>query len=226
MGAPRCRSASWRHKDSSPDAPAVHMCPWESRNQPAVTARRGAHASGRGSGGVAACAGSAQTGLPPGSWGACPRRPARDVTSRPPGPTRRDAGSHPGPKPHGIPELAGGTAETMSTREIHLTAYRLPATGYRDAWPRTPLTSLSTQQAVSLRDGVPPSGVTDQADGITRSRREWPSWEALLRLAGPGSAVIARAPSSGPHRTAPKRRRRTVIGYTTTGDTTAYETPA
>lgn len=70
------------------------------------------------------------------------------------------------------------------------------------------------------QDGVPPSGVADQADGIPRSRLQCPSPEALLRLVGSGPAVIAPTAGSGTYRTAPKRKRRTVIGYTTTGDTT------
>ncbi|MDT9701757.1 hypothetical protein [Streptomyces sp. P17] len=41
-------------------------------------------------------------------------------------------------------------------------------------------------------DGVPPSGVADQAGGIRRSRPESPSPAALLGLAEPGPAVIAR----------------------------------
>lgn len=40
-----------------------------------------------------------------------------------------------------------------------------------------------------------------------------------MRLAGPGPAVIARRLAAA-YQTAPKRKRRTVIGYTTTGDTT------
>ncbi|MFG2961470.1 hypothetical protein ACGF5O_48115 [Streptomyces sp. NPDC048291] len=45
-------------------------------------------------------------------------------------------------------------------------------------------------------EGLPPSGVADQAGGICRSRRESLSPETLLGFAEPGPAVIARRPAA------------------------------
>jgi hypothetical protein len=74
-------------------------------------------------------------------------------------------------------------------------------------------------------DGVPPSGVADQADGIPRSRCESPSPKTLLRLVRTRTSSDPTTAGSGMCRMAPKRRRRTVIGYTTTGDTTKKGEP-